>query len=95
MWSCNLPPGHDGPCKPSKHMSLRLVLWMIFGRDFWKDSQMDNDTCDNCKATAEGIGWIARGYRKKELKNGRPDPGNLCGACAGSRDGKRIATEVR
>lgn len=53
-----------------------------------------NDTCGRCGKTEEGIGWFAAAYRKKELKSSRPDPGNLCGSCAGSENGKRIAAEV-
>ena len=56
--------------------------------------QKDNDTCDRCGHTELGIGWFAAAYRRKELKAGRPDPGNLCGDCAGSVDGPRIADEV-
>lgn len=35
MWTCTLPPGHDGPCKPGRGPGLRLILYIIFGRDFW------------------------------------------------------------
>jgi hypothetical protein len=52
------------------------------------------DKCDQCGKTDEGIGWFGAAYRRKELKNGRADPGNLCGACAGSVDGKRIGAEA-
>lgn len=55
---------------------------------------MDNDTCDNCGKNEEGIGWFARAFRKNELRHGRPDPGNICGSCAGSISGPRIAQEV-
>jgi hypothetical protein len=53
-----------------------------------------NDTCDRCGKTKEGIGWFATVYRKHELRHGRSDPGNLCGSCAGSDNGKRIADEM-
>jgi hypothetical protein len=53
-----------------------------------------NDTCDRCGKTDEGIGWIARGYRLMRLKRGHPDPGNLCGACAGSETGKEIGARL-
>jgi hypothetical protein len=49
-----------------------------------------SDTCDKCGKTEPGVGWIAKGFRKMELRHGRPDPGNLCGACAGSLTGKRL-----
>jgi hypothetical protein len=53
-----------------------------------------NNTCDRCGKTDDGIGWFAAAYRKKELRNGRNDPGNLCGSCAGSDTGHRIAVEA-
>jgi hypothetical protein len=52
------------------------------------------NTCDQCGKTTEGIGWFARAFRIKELRKGRPDPGNLCGDCAGHVDGTRIGKEV-
>lgn len=57
-------------------------------------TDQENNTCDRCGKTEKGIGWFASAYRRKELHNDRPDPGNLCGACAGSDTGKRIAQEV-
>lgn len=53
-----------------------------------------NDTCDRCGKTDEGIAWFAAAFRKAELRHGRPDPGNLCGSCAGSVTGNRIADEI-
>jgi hypothetical protein len=53
-----------------------------------------NNTCARCGKTGEHIGWFADLYRKKEIRNNRPDPGNLCGACAGSDTGRRIAAEI-
>lgn len=52
------------------------------------------NTCDRCGKTEDGIDWFAEAYRKYEAKHGRPNPGNLCGACAGSDTGKRIAKET-
>lgn len=57
-------------------------------------SLMPNNTCDGCGKTDEGIGWFAKAYRLNELRRGRPDPGNLCGSCAGSQSGVRIADEI-
>jgi len=53
----------------------------------------ENNTCDTCGKTDMGIGWFGKAYRRNELKRGRPDPGNLCGSCAGSHTGKRVAAE--
>lgn len=53
-----------------------------------------NDTCDRCGKTEDGIDSFGAANRRKELRNGRPDPGNLCGSCAGSDTGKRIAREL-
>jgi hypothetical protein len=55
---------------------------------------MTNNTCDRCGKTEEGVGWFAAAYRKVELRKGRPDPGNLCGSCAGSDTGKRIGNDA-
>lgn len=55
---------------------------------------MSVDTCDRCGKSEPGIGWIASGYRKIMLRKGLPDPGNLCGSCAGRDTGKRIAETV-
>jgi len=54
-----------------------------------------SDTCEQCGKTEGGIGRFAAAYRRRELAAGRPDPGMLCGACAGSRTGARIADEIR
>lgn len=48
--------------------------------------------CERCGGVANT--WFAEAVRHKELKNGRPDPGILCGSCAGSDTGKRIAKEI-
>jgi hypothetical protein len=53
-----------------------------------------NDTCDRCEKTEPGIGWFARGYRKMTIRRESRDPGNLCGKCAGSDTGKKIAAEI-
>ena len=53
-----------------------------------------NDICDRCGEMGEGVEFFAAAYRKKELKSGRPDPGNLCRECAGSDTGRRIAEEM-
>jgi hypothetical protein len=50
-----------------------------------------NDTCSRCDKTEEGIGWFAAAYRKMTKRLHGFDPGNLCGKCAGSETGKRIA----
>lgn len=54
-----------------------------------------NNTCDRCGKTEDGIDWFGRVYRIVEMRKGRLDPGNLCGSCAGSDTGKRIAGELR
>lgn len=48
--------------------------------------------CDGCGNPVTS--WFTAAYRKKELRNDRADPGNLCGNCAGSRDGQRIGAEI-
>lgn len=53
-----------------------------------------NNTCDKCGAVDEGIGFLARAFRLVEIRNGRSDPGNLCGSCAGGITGNRIADEI-
>lgn len=53
-----------------------------------------NNTCDRCGKTEEGVGHIARGYRLMRLKRGHADPGNVCGACAGSEIGKEIGARI-
>lgn len=53
-----------------------------------------NDKCDRCGKTEKELGWFAAVFRKNELRKGRADPGNLCGACAGENAGKRIAAEL-
>lgn len=58
-------------------------------------SNWDREPTDPCaECGAPDIGWFSVLYRKKERRNNRPDPGNLCGKCAGSRDGKRISEEI-
>jgi hypothetical protein len=52
------------------------------------------ETCDACGKVDSGISWWGPAFRKKELRAGRPDPGNLCGKCSGSVDGKRIGEQV-
>lgn len=54
----------------------------------------DNNTCDCCGKTEEGIGWFAKAFRKTETRKGRPDPGNLCGSCAGHITGDRIGDDI-
>ena len=51
------------------------------------------DVCDGCGKRGEGVAWWGPAYRKKELRNGRDDPGNLCGECSGARDGERIGQD--
>ena len=41
-----------------------------------------NDICDKCGRTHSGIGVFAHAFQQSELRQGRPDPGNLCGVCA-------------
>ncbi|MBP1297088.1 MULTISPECIES: hypothetical protein [Bradyrhizobium] len=55
---------------------------------------MASDTCDACGKTEEGVAWFAAAFRKVRLKKDKPDPGNLCGGCAGSITGKEIGAEV-
>ncbi len=50
--------------------------------------------CVKCGTADEGVEWFGMAYRKKELRAGRPDPGILCGACAGARDGARIGEDI-
>lgn len=52
------------------------------------------DTCSRCGKSEEGVAFFASAYRKNEMRHGRPDPGNLCGSCAGSDAGKRVAGNV-
>lgn len=54
----------------------------------------ENDTCVRCSKTQGGIGWFANAYRRSQLRKGNPDPGNLCGACAGSDTGKEIGRRI-
>jgi hypothetical protein len=53
-----------------------------------------SDTCDACGKTQGGIAWFAAGFRKLWLKQGKPDPGNLCGSCAGAITGREIGGKV-
>lgn len=53
-----------------------------------------NDTCDKCGKTEPGVDWIGKAFRKMELRHNRPDPGHLCGSCAGSVTGKRIGQKI-
>jgi len=53
-----------------------------------------DDQCDKCKTWAYGIGVFAAYFRETEIKEGRPDPGNLCGVCAGNYVAHRIADEI-
>ena len=53
-----------------------------------------NDVCDECGKKEGDLGYFAAAYRKAQLKMGRPDPGNLCGECAGALTGKRIAEDI-
>lgn len=53
-----------------------------------------NNTCSQCGKTEDGIGWFANAYRKMIMRREGRDPGNLCGNCAGSETGKRIASEL-
>lgn len=55
---------------------------------------MRNDTCDRCGKVDLGIGWFGPAYRANEIRHGRTDPGNLCGACAGKITGRRIAADL-
>lgn len=57
-------------------------------------SELKNDTCDECGKSEDAIGWFAQAYRKIEIRRGRPDPGNLCGSCAGHVTGTRIGHEI-
>lgn len=51
-------------------------------------------TCAKCGKSDDAIGWFGALFRKNEVRRGRPDPGILCGSCAGSRTGERIANEL-
>jgi hypothetical protein len=53
-----------------------------------------NNTCDRCGKTEAGIGWFARAYRLSRIRKGEPDPGNVCGACAGGETGKEIGSRI-
>ena len=53
-----------------------------------------SDTCDACGKTQGGIDWFAAAYRALQLRRGKPDPGNLCGSCAGAITGKEIGEEI-
>jgi hypothetical protein len=52
------------------------------------------DKCDGCGKEEAGIAWFAAAFRKVRLKKGQPDPGNLCGSCAGRITGKEIGQEI-
>lgn len=56
--------------------------------------EMTDDTCTACGKVDLGIGWFGPAYRRNEIRHGRPDPGNLCGACAGKITGRRIVAEL-
>jgi hypothetical protein len=53
-----------------------------------------NNTCDKCGKTEEGVDWFAKAFRRMQLKRGNPDPGHLCGSCAGSVTGKEIGRKI-
>lgn len=53
-----------------------------------------SDTRDECGKTQGGVAWFAAAFRKVRLRKGHPDPGNLCGSCAGGITGKEIGEAV-
>ena len=53
-----------------------------------------NSKCDRCEKLDLGIGPFAAAYREQELLRGHPDPGTLCGRCAGTEMGHRIACDI-
>lgn len=54
----------------------------------------DNNTCDRCGKNEEGIGWFAKAFKKARTRKGKPDPGNLCGSCAGRITGSEIGSNI-
>jgi hypothetical protein len=52
------------------------------------------DKCDGCGKEEPGIDWFAKAFRRLRLKKGQPDPGHLCGACAGRITGKEIGQAI-
>lgn len=52
------------------------------------------DTCSKCGKTQGGIDWFGAAFRKLRLRKGHPDPGILCGSCAGAITGKEIGEKV-
>ncbi|MGJ4945101.1 hypothetical protein ACQR1W_31385 [Bradyrhizobium sp. HKCCYLS1011] len=57
-------------------------------------STKPSDTCENCGKNEAGISWFATRFRQISMQGGYPDPGNLCGKCAGGVQGERIADEI-
>jgi ribosomal protein L34E len=50
-------------------------------------------TCDKCGRSSSDISSFAQVYRLMELKANRPNPGNLCGACAAAQTANRMISE--
>ncbi|WP_316207425.1 hypothetical protein [Bradyrhizobium sp. SZCCHNR3118] len=53
-----------------------------------------SDVCDGCGKEEAGISWFAEAFRRLRAKKDQPDPGNLCGGCAGSLSGREIADRL-
>lgn len=52
------------------------------------------DTCVKCGAQGLGVEWFGAAFRKMQLRRGKPDPGILCGNCAGKVSGAEIADDL-
>ena len=52
-----------------------------------------NDICDKCGRTHSGIGIFAHAFQQSEIRQGRPDPGNICGMCAATLLQQNCTTE--
>jgi hypothetical protein len=50
-------------------------------------------TCDKCGRSSQHIAEFSQVYRLMEIRAGRPNPGNLCGECAGAQTAERIVRE--
>lgn len=57
------------------------------------DAPPRDDTCRRCGTSDEGVQWWGDKFRKHELRQGRADPGVLCGTCSALHQEARFAAE--